>query len=234
MGLLDTISGWFASDPEGSGPVFLLDGSSLLNSRSGYRPSPRDMIGLLYRLGRFAEKEKIRVTVIFEGDPLHKAADGDEFQGVTVYYADSMADRRARLSTQIKQGARKGRLTVVCGDEATEREAAAAGAQTLRASTFRKAMEIGGEGDGPPQDNRPRREDNRGGQRRRRGGGRGGYRNEGRGDGGERTDAGSRPPNTERPGQNTERPGQNTERPGQNAGGPSGASDVRHLVDLVE
>jgi len=222
MGLLDTISGWFASDPEGSGPVFLLDGSSLLNARPGYRPSPRDMIGLLYRLGRFAEKEKIRVTVIFEGDPLHKAADGDEFQGVTVYYAENPADRRARLSTQIKQAARKGRVTVVCGDEAVEKEAAAAGAQTLRASTFRKAMEIGGDGDGFPQDNRPRHGDDRGdrgGQRRRRGG-RGGYRGGGR-NGGDRPDAAQRAPDAGRSGQDA-------------GGSSSGPSDVRHLVDLVE
>ena len=147
MGLLDKISGWFSSDPEAGGPAFILDGVGVLNIRSG-RPSPRDMIGLLYRLGRFAEKEKVRVTVVYEGEALHKAADGDEFQGVTVYYADNASGRRERILEIAKQAARKGRVTVICGDAQMEKDAAAAGAQTLRAGTFRKAMEMGGDGDG--------------------------------------------------------------------------------------
>ena len=61
MGLLDKISGWFSSGSSSeSGPSFLVDGVALLSPRPGYRPSPRDMLGLLYRLGRFAEKEKVR------------------------------------------------------------------------------------------------------------------------------------------------------------------------------
>lgn len=213
MGLLDKISGWFAGGdaPAGAGPHFVVDGVALLNPRTNYRPTPREMISLLYRLGRFSEKEKVRITVIFDGEPLHKAADGDEFQGVTVYYADNAAGRPERFLGVLKQ-ARGGRVFAVCPDGGLEKKAMEAGAQPLRTSTFRKAMETAGEGD-----ERPPRPPPGGGRRRPQGPRRPAPQGAGSPGGGPGGPAGppSEAPTSEKP-----------------AGGPS--DTVRNLLDVVE
>ncbi len=173
MGLFDAIKGMFSSDAAEPGYQMIVDGRAMLGGRADFRPTPRDMIALLYRLGRFMEQEKLRAAVVFEGEPLHKAGDGDQFQGVTVYYAEGASRRGARLLELGRASARKGAVTLVSDDPSVEAEAAAGGLGTLRASTLLRAIEsAGGERQRPPDHNggrRGRREGRRG--RSRRGGG---------------------------------------------------------------
>lgn len=223
MGLLDAITGFFSSSDKGdTGPHMVIDGRAMLGGRPDYRPSPRDMIALLYRLGRFAEQEKIRSLVVFDGEPLHKAGDGDQFQGVTVFYADSPAQRGVRMMEVAKSAARRAAVTLVCDDAGMEREAAAAGIATLRTGTLRKALEPAG-----PEYHHDRR-DGGDGRRGRRGGGR--QRRFGRDHRGGRP-GGSAPgpaPAEAEASQPAETGGSPAE-----AGGASEAA-VRRLVDLVD
>lgn len=195
MGLLEAITGLFSSDLPTVMARMIVDGRALLGVRPEHRPGPRDMIGLLYRLGRFAEQEKIPSAVVFDGEPLHRAGDGDQFQGVTVYYAESAARRGARLLELARAAARRGPATLVCDDADVERQAAEAGIATLRTATLRKAMEsAGGEGGDSRhaagrhgEAMRSGRESGGGarrGRRRRRGGGGGGSGGAGSGAGG--------------------------------------------------
>ncbi|MCX7818703.1 MAG: hypothetical protein N2652_05780 [Kiritimatiellae bacterium] len=182
MGLLEAIAGLFSSDTPAVSARMIVDGRALLGVRPEQRPGPRDMIALLHRLGRFAEQEKIPSAVVFDGEPLHRAGDGDQFQGVTVYYAESPARRGARLLELARAAARRGPATLVCDDPEIERQAAEAGVVTLRVATLRKAMESSGEAGAEQRQPGGRRPDARPG--REGGGGRRGRRRRGGGGGG--------------------------------------------------
>ncbi len=166
MGLLDAIAGWFSSDSE-PGPQLIVDGRAMLGTRAGQRLAPREMIDLLYRVGRFAEQEKLRSAVVFDGEPLHKAGDGDQFHGVTVYYATRPEQRVERLIELACAAARKGTPTLVSDDPEVERRAAEAGIGMLRCATLRKAMEPSGESEPKRRSGGPRRGERR--DQRRRG-----------------------------------------------------------------
>ena len=234
MGLFDKFKGLFgggAGDDSASGRLYLIDGVTVLGVRPGSRPSPREMLSLLYRLARFAEAEKIRVAVLFEGEPLHKASDGDVYNGVTVYYARDAAERPERLLALLKPQLRRGQATVIGADAALEKKIQALGADVLRATTFRKALDNAGlpeGGEGGP----------------RGGGDRGGERGPRPDRGGERGERGGRRRRGGRRGGRGPRP----ERGGETGGGQApesssggeaprgGGSDaaVRNLLDVVE
>lgn len=218
MGILDTISGWLGGGSSSAETLFIVDGNGVLFPRGGGRPGPRDMMDLMRRLGRFAAHEKVGMICVFEAQPLRTAADGDEFSGVTVYYADNAARLSDVMRDLIKRH-RSRRLIVVTAEGVVEKQAEAAGARPLRPATFRKALEPAGEpGDRGPSSGPPRRRNRgprgRGGEGRGRGGTGGGPRPAG-------PESGSResaPPPAEPP-------------PSGASGGGRPASD---FIDLVE
>lgn len=232
MSLFDKIMGLFGpkSGAASGAPLMLvLDGAAYLAGGRG-RPGPRDLLALLSRLGRFATREKVKITVLFESDPLHRAGDGDELNGVTVYYVASPEERTERLWTLYKQLRRGSRVVVVSADPGLEKRVQAAGGEVLRASTFAKAVEAAEEEGG-----RPMRGDGRGGE------GRGGGDRGGEGRGGGRDDQGGgrrrgrRGPPRRGPREGGGRDG------GREGGGregrpsASGGEDkVRELLDVVE
>ncbi len=240
MGLLETIAGLFSSDSQTVSARMIVDGRALLGVRPEHRPGPRDMIALLYRLGRFAEQEKIPSAVVFDGEPLHRAGDGDQFQGVTVYYAESPARRGARLLELARAAARRGPATLVCDDVEIERQAAEAGITTLRSATLRKAIESGGaeSGEGRPAGGRRGGEAMRG--ERGGGGGRRGRRRRGGGGGGGRS-GGSAPQPADSTATRSEPPpapasaAESTPQPpAAPESAPAQDASVRRWVDLVE
>jgi hypothetical protein len=164
MGLLTTITSWFSGGGTSAGTVFVVDGVGLIHTRAGFRPGPRDMLTLLGRLGRFAAHEKVGMVCAFEGDPLHRAADGDELQGVTVHYSKTTPQHATRMVELARMYRTRARLVVVTSDPAVERQVASLGARLMRCATFRKALE-GAEGEpessGAPSGGGPRRRFNR-------------------------------------------------------------------------
>jgi hypothetical protein len=217
MSLFSSIKALFG----GSGPRpagqrrYVVDGVDLLGAREG-RLFPREMIGLLHRLSRFATKEKIGLQVVFEGEPLRRAGDGDEFNGITVHYAKDRAARPGFLLDLARKELRQaGAVTVIASGADLEKQILAAGAQPLRPATFRKALDaaLG---------------DDRGG-----GGGRGG---DGRGGGG--GDRGRRRPFDRPRGPRPEGGGGPAQPPPQDAppagDKPQGGDPVRDLLDVVE
>lgn len=212
MSLLDKIAGWFQSGGAAgrADRLYILDGTTFLSSRGGGRTSPREIMGLLHRLSQFAQAEKIQLHVVFPGESLRKAPDGAEFNGVDVYYADDAVQLKARVLELLRKGLRrKGGVAVISADAELEKAAAKAGGHTLRASTFRKALD--GVDSGGGQDRGPR-----GG-----GGGGGGRERERR-----RRPRRSGPPRG---------PGGSDEGSSDEGGGePTQADSVRSLIDLVE
>lgn len=230
MGIFDKVKAMFGVGGSGRGASksFLVDAGRLLDEKTGRRLSPREQLALLGALGRLAKQEEFEVAVLFESDrPLREAEEGAEYQGVTVYYAESSDELIEKALKLSKKG---GRVLVTCGPN-LESRATEAKVPLLSCSTFRKAFlqgfaikDGGGEGHGGR-----RGEGRRGHDRRRdRGRGRGGK-------GGGGGNGGASAPESA-PAEGAQAPSGGGEGGGESGGGSSGGGDaaVRNLIDLVE
>lgn len=202
-----------------AGRKYVMDGRSLLQPREG-RIQPRDIFGLLNRISRFAEREKVEIRVVFEGEPLNRAPDGKEVSGVSVFYEKTADACKTRILRLVKES--RDRVTVITQDPDLDRHVLAAGGDVLSTGTFRKVLDAGAgveEGRDRVQDPGRRR---RGGRRPRSGGGGGGG---GGGRGGPQA-----------PRENGSAPDSEKRSPAaDNAqGGESDGPAVRDLIDLVE
>jgi predicted RNA-binding protein with PIN domain len=226
MSLLSKISGLFKSGPSAGGSskdrTYIVDGVALLDPRgNGSRISPRDMIGILHRLSRFALTEKIQVQVLFQGEPLRKAPEGEGFNGLEVFYAESDQTRPDRLMDLLKQGLKKsGGVTVITSGGELERKIMEAGGHVMRSITFRKALDTG---DGGGMDRDRDRDRDRMRDRRRRPFRRGPDEGGGGGGGGGGSPEGGEPA--------AQGSGQGGSEPKPQQGG---GDSVRNLIDLVE
>ena len=126
--------------------VLVVDAVSL-NESAGMKGKipPRNQLQMLRRLARFAQREKIEVIAVLCGTPLNKAPAGKKFEDVTVLYSKS-AEAHAKFlaKTTVSKGAG---AVLVSGSAVTEK-AAGNGVKKMRVSTFRKAFDIGGDGEG--------------------------------------------------------------------------------------
>jgi len=145
MSLLDKIVSIFSGG--GGGQHYIVDGARLVDERNGSRLGPREQINVMNQLARFAQQEKIRVSVVFEGKVLREVeGDGGEFKGLTVYFVENEAALKERLGKLARSG-----VTVVTA-AVNEEIARSRGARVIRASTFRKALESQGGGNGGERD----------------------------------------------------------------------------------
>lgn len=140
--------------------VLVVDAVSLNDSlgMKGKVP-PRNQLQTLRRLTRFSQREKIEVVAVLSGKPLNKAPAGKKFDGVLVLYSKS-ADKHAKFLAKTA-GSKGAGAVLVSGSAATEKVAGAA-ITKMRVSTFRKAFDMGGDGEGSVRD------DGRGGNRPQR------------------------------------------------------------------
>ncbi len=151
MSLLDSIKNLFRP-AEQSEKLYIVDASYVGDGKRGGRLSPRDQIDILKRLARFSEQESIQMIAVFEGNPLRVVdeKDGGDFSGVRVYFTMKKYDRRELIFKHAKKSIRKADVMVITPDEELERRIADAGGKTMRASTFKKALEhvkVAGGGD---------------------------------------------------------------------------------------
>lgn len=205
MSLLDSIKRLFSGETAGA-RVYVVDGAPVSPAgRSGERLSPRDQVQALQQLSRFAEREKVRMQVAFEGRALREVAHGENFGPLQVFFAentDGLVDLLVDLARKAGRSA-----VVISGLNDVEKRVAEMGGALLRPSTFRKGLENGGGGGG---DNRGDFRSNGGRRRRRpRGGPRG---------------SGGRPEGT----------GEPFNPPAEGAPAPAPKDSVRDLIDLVE
>ena len=139
--------------------VLVVDAVSL-NESAGMKGKipPRNQLQMLRRLARFAQREKIEVIAVLCGTPLNKAPAGKKFEEISVLYSKSVeAHAKFLAKTTLSKGAG---AVLVSGSAATEK-AAGSNVKKMRVSTFRKAFDIGGDGEGGGErssdgSNRPR------------------------------------------------------------------------------
>lgn len=130
--------------------LYLFDANGLVDTRQrngGGHPSPRDLFFALKDLARFREKEGVNIIAFFLCRPLREASDGENYKGVTVYYAGNSEGIRNKILKTIKQYCRRKDVVVLTSDIQLERAARQSGAECMRLSTFKKALEeVGREG----------------------------------------------------------------------------------------
>ena len=141
--------------------VLVVDAVSLNDSlgMKGKVP-PRNQLQTLRRLSRFSQREKIEVVAVLTGKPLNKAPAGKKFDGVLVLYSKS-SEKHAKFLAKTA-GSKGAGAVLVSGNAATEKVAGSA-IKKMRVSTFRKAFDVGGDGEGSD-----RRDEGRGGNRPQR------------------------------------------------------------------
>ena len=208
----------------GEDRLYVVDGERMLEGRE---VGPGDRFQLLQRLGRFVEREKVRMQVVFSGRPLREVEHGGEFMGIKVFYVEQGQDFSAQFLDTVRDAVRRGKTAGLTNDVELEKKIADLGAVTIRASTLRKGLEGGGgEGGGDRGGDRGERGGEGGGRggdrgpRRRRGprgGGRGGFgrpqQQGGNGGGGE---------------------GQADQAGGSGDTSSGSSNSVKNLIDLVE
>ena len=121
----------------------VIDGVSL-NEALGMKGKvpPRNQLQLLRRLARFADREKVAMTVVLTGAPLHKAPAGKKFEGITVTYTKS-PETHAKQVVKVAASCGSGAI-LVSGNTGTEKAAISQRLKTMRIATFRKAFDTGG------------------------------------------------------------------------------------------
>ena len=152
-------------------PCCLVDGRAWMNVRGKGRPDPREMINTLQRLGRWAEREAIRIEVFFDGEPLRKAPEGEAINGAVARYVEDRERLADALRDRIHTVGREGyAVTLVTDHDGLEQEAGHLSASCLRPATLRKAIEGGGTEERRGGANGRERGGSARGARRRRGG----------------------------------------------------------------
>ncbi len=125
--------------------VLVVDAVSLNESlgMKGKVP-PRNQLQILRRLARFAQREKIEVFAVLTGAPLNKAPAGKKFEGITVLYTKS-PETHAKGIARIAAG--KGAGAILVSGSAAAEKVAGGSIKKMRVGTFRKAFDVGGEGE---------------------------------------------------------------------------------------
>ncbi|HMO51850.1 MAG TPA: hypothetical protein PKE26_00090 [Kiritimatiellia bacterium] len=231
MSLLGKIAALFGGSSDRK--TCVVDGDRLAG---GDRVGPGERFQALSKLGRFAAREELEIHVVFGGRPLREAGDGDTYNGVHVYYAETPSELRPRME-KVLGSAGRGKSVLVISDQAWETECQAKGIALLRIGTLRKAMEAsasensGREG-GDRFGNRDRSDRGERGDRGDRDGGRRGNRNRNRGPRRQPQDE-NRAPRPAESGSGESAPNRPAaESPAKPASGAD--TTVKNLIDLVE
>ena len=104
---------------------------------------PGAQVKVLQRLARFAEKESIKLSAVFEGKELRAVKHQGDFQGITVYFV-SEPSIFGRIFLEIaKDSAKEAVVTAITNDVELEQSVLSAGCNVMRLSTFEKVFEGG-------------------------------------------------------------------------------------------
>lgn len=120
---------------------YIFDAYKLSESgtKNGAPATPRDNFETLKLLANFAAQEGLPLTAVFTGRPLREAAEGSNYKNVTVHYAENTPACRKVILQLVNQAGAK--AVVVTADAELEQAVSAKGANCMRVSTFKKALE---------------------------------------------------------------------------------------------
>ena len=134
--------------------VCIVDANGFIEKRhreANGPPSPRDNFYVLKNLAYFAQREDIEMTAVFIGRPLREAGEGESFKGVAVYYANDGKSLSQKIRRLTRSGTAHKEVIIMTNDRQVEQEAMKDGAQCIRLSTLKKAMNGGFDHDRQPR-----------------------------------------------------------------------------------
>jgi predicted RNA-binding protein with PIN domain len=121
---------------------YLVDGNNVMAQRVGWhRDKRKARRGLMDELARFAQRRRVRVSVVFDGAPEQHFADGSSYQSVRVFYAERGSNADERIKQMVDEARERRTLIVVTSDRELADYVRRCGAQVVRSGEFRKKME---------------------------------------------------------------------------------------------
>jgi hypothetical protein len=144
--------------------LYIVDATGMVDNRArngNIPPSPRDHYMVLRNLAQFAGRERINMVAVFIGRPLREAADGAEYKGVKVYYADNSDTQANKIVRLARENVGSRDVIMITADADIESEAVTLNAACMRPATLKKALDDredhGDRGDHRDNDSRPQR-----------------------------------------------------------------------------
>lgn len=120
---------------------YLVDGNNVMAQRVGWhRDKPKARRGLMDELARFAQGQRVRVSVVFDGAPEQHFGDGASYKGVRVFYAERGSNADERIKQMVENARERRTLIIVTSDRELADYVRRCGAQVVRSGEFRKKM----------------------------------------------------------------------------------------------
>lgn len=121
---------------------YLIDGNNVMAQRVGWhRDKPGARRKLLDEVAKFAQMNRISVTVVFDGAPEQHVADGSSYRGVRVFYAERGSNADERIKRLVEESRERRTLWVVTSDRELSDYVRRCGARIIRSGDFRKRIE---------------------------------------------------------------------------------------------
>ena len=119
--------------------MYLIDGNNVMGQWVGWhRDKEAARRRLLTELADFAINRKVRVSVVFDGQPARAFPDGSSYRGVKIFYARQGSDADSRLVEIVEGSRERSNMTVITSDRQLTARIRVSGVKVLRSGEFRK------------------------------------------------------------------------------------------------
>ena len=122
--------------------MVLVDGNNVMGQHVGWhRDKPAAQRRLLLELAAMTRQQGVVVTVVFDGKPLGGIRDGDEVEGVKVYFARPGSDADERIVELAQDLTEPEQVLAVTSDRELRDRLQSLGLRTMRSGRFRSRLE---------------------------------------------------------------------------------------------
>ena len=121
---------------------YIVDGNNVMGQTPGWhRDRSKARRTLLEQLAGLGRSKRVRITVVFDGEPDRDFPEASAHQGVRILYAARGSDADARIERLVSASTDPRGLTVVTSDRRLALAVRSHGASVLRSGEFRKRLE---------------------------------------------------------------------------------------------
>jgi predicted RNA-binding protein with PIN domain len=92
-------------------------------------------------LARFAGRERVSVSVVFDGAPEEHFPDGARYRGISIFYAERGSNADERIKRMVDDSRERRTLYVVTSDRALADYVRLCGAKVIRSGDFRRRID---------------------------------------------------------------------------------------------
>lgn len=114
---------------------YLIDGNNLMP-----HIQTKTRKDLLEKVSQFAQIERVKVSVVFDGAEEQSFPDGARFKGINVFYSQGFSNADERIKNFVDAAKDRRSLIIVTSDNALVNFCRARGAKIMRSSEFRAKL----------------------------------------------------------------------------------------------